>query len=688
MRMLLLGVLLTALVLPSVAVDAHAHGGQYRGPGGALPPNLREPHDPVPPPPPPSTGQPPVTESPTGPTGRPTPPVTNPGGAPPPPVTGNDPFSNGGDRKRPARATITADSWIFWYEYNKDTLEELKRHIYALGATRSGPFGSMLAEAGARTGARHATRAQVKTLVIPALLWSIDPRNVKHQDIESAAYIALAKVTDEPAHIELIQKGTASKNGITAESCCLALGMLRREKVADQFDGTTLDRVRDFLFTMVQDDKQRARKRAFAAFALGLLGNQPSGSSDYDGATATTDRLFDLLATPYEHADVPASIFQAIAMQSPTSVTGDQRALLRDAASKRRIHKQEINDYVASYAAAALGRIGDPAVDVHGLSLLAVGRRAGLNVQRAATIGLGTLGARAKPAARVEIANTLMRGIGSKRIREQTARNLAQISLAYLANADIRAETTGVLGNERIRSFLIEQARSGRTGERTYAALALGLMCREIGDTMNVDLYNKFASEARTALRAGLMSKKFSKRDRAAFAVALGIAGDKPSITQLTELVDDDKGDAELRGYSAIALGHIGVATRQVLQPIRAALMSRRSERLRQSCATALGLLQDKQAVRMLTEELQHARSQSARGQIIVALAKVGNEDAIAPLVKRLKDAKEQDLTRALACAGLGIVGDINWIPALAAISKDINFRASGDAFNEVLSIL
>ena len=144
----------------------------------------------------------------------------------------------------------------------------------------------------------------------------------------------------------------------------------------------------------------------------------------------------------------------------------------------------------------------------------------------------------------------------------------------------------------------------------------------------------------------------------------------------------------ELRGYAAIALGHIGLATRQVKEPIRVALLSRRSERLRQSSAAALGMLGDKEAVPLLVEELAGARSQSTKGQVVVALAKLGDERAIQPLVDSLKDAKEQELTRALACAGLGIVGDINWVPALSSISKNINWRASGDAFNEVLSIL
>ena len=59
MRTLLTGALLAALALPGFAPDAHAHGGQYRGPGDSLPPGLREPHDPQPPPPPPPSEGPP-----------------------------------------------------------------------------------------------------------------------------------------------------------------------------------------------------------------------------------------------------------------------------------------------------------------------------------------------------------------------------------------------------------------------------------------------------------------------------------------------------------------------------------------------------------------------------------------------------------------------------------------------------
>ena len=80
-----------ALAFTGIAQEALAHGGQYRMPGGGLPPGLREPFDPPPPPPPPS--DPPETpggddDDTTGP-GIPTPPITPPtGGTTPTPTPG------------------------------------------------------------------------------------------------------------------------------------------------------------------------------------------------------------------------------------------------------------------------------------------------------------------------------------------------------------------------------------------------------------------------------------------------------------------------------------------------------------------------------------------------------------------------------------------------------------------------
>jgi len=184
------------------------------------------------------------------------------------------------------------------------------------------------------------------------------------------------------------------------------------------------------------------------------------------------------------------------------------------------------------------------------------------------------------------------------------------------------------------------------------------------------------------------MTKKLDKRGRAAFATALGIIKDNGSVKELVEVVSNSKEDQEFRGYAALALGLIGQATQDVLLPIRAALKERRSEELRQQTATALGLLKDKEAVELLLEELRRAKSQNVKGQVVLALAKIGDARAVEPMIKLLKDEKEQDLTRALACAGLGVIGDLEWLPSLSRISLDMNYRASTDAINEVLSLI
>ena len=73
---------------------------------------------------------------------------------------------------------------------------------------------------------------------------------------------------------------------------------------------------------------------------------------------------------------------------------------------------------------------------------------------------------------------------------------------------------------------------------------------------------------------------------------------------------------------------------------------------------------------------------------MVLALARVGDARALDPLVALLKDKDEQHLTRALACSGLGLVGDLEWIPSLARLSTDLNYRAAGAMMAEVLSIL
>lgn len=671
-----------------------AHGGQFRGPGGNVPPALREPTDPTPPPPPPPSSGPPTTPPPTTPGNNPPPATTPPPTSTPTPSTptGPDMPGPGGQGKKSA---LSFENWIFWYENNKEDLENLKTAIYSK-VTSDNPIGVLGSgeEGGQQGGATQGTASKVESHIRPALLWAMDHDNAGHQDIESASYIALAKISKYPEDIERLAKGLDLSNKnldkLTLESAALSLGLLRRQDPAKQFSATELDKARAILFSVIENDEHATGTRSFAAMAVGLLGDQPTGSGDYAGDTqaaakATTARLWELLGQAHKDDNIPVSLLIGLGLQPKSSVTEEMLQELVNCTLKGKLGKVDCSTEVRTYAALALGRVGTPAM-VKPLQQAMTARTVDRQIQRSVAIALGLLGRLVPAETRVEIAKVLKEGIDKN--SDNSVRNFGIISLAYLINKDVEEGKTDVLEGAKAGEYLLAQAADGAPIQRPFGALALGLVVRALGDNDNrIEAYKGFKQKSLEIMRDGLQSQKLDKRSRAGFGVALGIAKDVYVRKTLQAIVGDGKEDKELRGYSAIALGLIGAGNDEIRKTLRAAL-EERSEEMRQQIATALGLLKDAGAVDTLLQALKDAESQNLKGQIVLALAKIGDARAVDPMVNLLKDKKEGDLTRALACAGLGVVGDLEWIPSLSRISKDINYRASVFYVNEVLTIL
>ena len=687
-KRILLGALVVSLATLVFSGDLWAHGGQYRGPGGAVPPGQREPTDPTPPAPPPPSG-PPVTPGPTTPSGpAPSGPTTGPT---PPPTTGAPPVSPGmGEKTKGAKGSLGFENWVFWYHNNKADIENLKKALYSRVASENPLFqigGRNLAN---RSDATHDTRAKVETDIIPALKRVIAAKKM-HQDTQSAAYIALAKMAKNPQEIELIKKGldlSLKPDVIVQESACIGLGLLRRDLKENQFEASELDKTRDFLFNVFESKEYQNRTRGFAVLAIGLLGDQPSGSNRYAGHAATTERLFGLLQQhgDFKHPDLIVGVLMAIGLQEAPSLTGTQKDELRRCLAKGTLYGKGVQSMARSYVALTLGRIGD-AADIQVLQRAMTSRRnKDRNIQRSCAIGLGQLGHLVQGEDRIQVAKTLLDNMS--KLKDASSLNYAVISLSDLIIADVKQGKTDVIGNTKAGEYLLKLAEDGKYIQRPFGALALGLIGKEIGDQTTIPVYGEFRSKSIEILRSGLKTKKLDKRGRAAFATSLGIVRDLTSIKDLIAIISDKKEDQELRGYAALALGLIGTATRDVLIPIREALKERRSEELRQQTATALGLLQDPDAVPLLLDELKRAKSQNVKGQVVLALAKIGDARAVAPMIALLENKKEQDLTRALACAGLGVIGDLEWLPSLSRLSLDVNYRASVDLINEVLSLI
>ncbi len=313
MKRLILGVVVVAVVVAAAqllfASDAWAHGGQFRGPGDSVPPGLREPSDPTPPPPPPPSGPPPYADPDyTHSDPEPAEPARRPRAARLRPRPLRIPRPRVGAAPRRPRF----EDWTFWYHNNNDDIENLKWALYHKLSSDNPLFSSGRDTSGARGAEMRRTQKKVQEIVVDALLWAMDPKNSGHQDTESASYIALAKVARDPVHIPRIMAGLdleKKRDQIVQESAALALGLLRRAEKEDQFTARELDKVRDYLFTVFENDKYQARVRGFAAIAIGLLGDQPTGSGEYANdvdaaAKATTVRLFELLKSKYSNQDL------------------------------------------------------------------------------------------------------------------------------------------------------------------------------------------------------------------------------------------------------------------------------------------------------------------------------------------------------------------------------------------------
>src|SRR5207247_227823 len=153
----------------------------------------------------------------------------------------------------PRPTTPGGDTWTYWWAFNDAPILRLKEEIYRLRASPGSPLGEIGGGGANRSSATRATAKRVKEEVVPGLLSAMDPRSRLTDDARSAAYLALAKVTDDPSHVALLLRGIYREDGslntaeeaAVRESAALSLGLLRRADAGRQLDAKALDRARD-----------------------------------------------------------------------------------------------------------------------------------------------------------------------------------------------------------------------------------------------------------------------------------------------------------------------------------------------------------------------------------------------------------------------------------------------------------
>ncbi|MCP3920361.1 MAG: HEAT repeat domain-containing protein [bacterium] len=664
------------------------HGGTYRGPGDTVPPGAGGgggggggPSSPGPG----SPGTP-------GPVGPATPGPGSPG------TPGSGPGGFGGPSTGAASGSTDLNVWDFWWEFNKAPYLSLKSKVHG-GAPLTGSEDYFLGF-GEHDQAKDSLRpseAQVRTEVVPALLRALEREQSK--DILTGALIALAKIGDvagESGESELtkaITRFLRHSDTDVAETAAVALGILADERSVPMLlelleDGPKARK-------LLGKTEVPVRMRAFAGYGLGLVGHR---SGDNELRQDIARRLMAILDTPsFSRRDIKVAAMTALGL-TPVDGAGEltleaQIDFLRDYLdpAEQRANKTTREWFVRAHAPTALARLFEgtgPELDER--RELVVGELRAIigphsksrnELQMSCVLALGQLvtaaGTKWETEARAELMRNVKQG-------DQQSRRFALIALAQAAGTPGSGED-GLAGTHEARQLLLKHMGGGKTQIKPWAALAVGVLGRQL-----LDENAPIEPGAAYALRSAA-TENIRPSEAGAYLVALGIRRDTEAREIALEKLDYFQGSDNARGYAAVALGLM--EDRSSIEAIQRVIVnSKYKPELLKQAAIGLGLLGDKSAVPGLIEMLGQANVLSTQAGLATALGAIGDARSIDPLIEMLGNQGITETARSFAAVALGIVCDKEDLPWNAKIAVGINYRANTETLtgqgNGILDIL
>ncbi len=680
----LLGCLLAAFFAIDVT-PAFAHGGRIN-------PNPTPP----PPPPPPEPGLlPPSSNGPRPPPITAAPPTSGPVGMPSttpstPPQTGRRPATGPGGRGRgPSAPTASWEStWQTWWNLNRWSFlpDRHSQRVFREAVTPSQheEHGDI-----ARAKWDKVRDLAASKQIVPYLLELLDPANRLHDEVRSAALIALAKVTKDPMSIEVIFRHAedAKASPLVRESGALAVGLLRRTSPNHRFEADVMEAVRHRLFTIIDDRSAPTRTRAFAAMSIGLLADQAyDGPFASDGKLTTRD-LWNRLGAKYSSQEIPIALMTALRLQPPAGVAETVREGLHDIVTGKRVFRRKWSDDERAHAFSTLVHLGGSRTTPVLLRAL-TWRQAPQEVRRAAFIALGARAELMTEAERLEAVEAWSKGC--RYARDPLSRGLAQLALGRVIGADLRAGNPRFAGRSDLTGRLFKEAKNGVATQRGFGALALALSVYRVPPEHKTTA--TFINQSRALIMKQLESGRGGAGVRSAFVVALGLVNTHKSTLESTDvlisILEDRNNDPALRGYAAVSLGQMSSRRADILKALKVALWDKRSEELRSEAALALSLLSRKDEGQPLMRELENASTERVLAQVAIALGQLGDLAAVPSVIGAAKSDERSDIGRAFALTSLGLMADPETKPSLLRLSLDANYASLTDALHEAFTIL
>lgn len=664
-------------------------GGDPRGPGYTGPGDT--PHKPNPGVPPgtpqgengPLPGDPLSPMPPDG-----TPPIGNPFA----PLPGGDVTNPTAPNTPLSRQLLSQDltDWSWWWQFNKEPWLAVQSHLYS-ASPRSGADDFLGRSATQPAPNQRPSDTEVFGKVVPALLRVLAEE--RSDAVLAGSLVALARIgEDRPSdkkgdYEKALRRFLPHANPNVVESAITALGILGDEASAPLLRDLLLN-ARDGRDAL-GDRRSDARTRAFAAYALGLLGNS---TTNEDVRRYAVHQLVWALETDRSGTpDVQAACVTALGLipidpggaalppgggsrskrdaPPPGSSLGSEVAYLLDVLGQRRRDR-----IVRAQVPLALGRLvaaaeGDQAEALRAevvdelFDLISAHRREPREVVQSCVIALGMLGDNDSDDLDARIRRTLIKVEDTT--NDLPARQLALIALGRVGG---RAGTSPPSLAET-RRYLIHELVRGGTVMRPWAALAIGILERGIQDSGGTP----DAGTTKT-LHASLAEAK-ALREIGAYSIAAGIRGDGAVAEPMLEKLRTS-GDDQARGFAAVGLGML--PNRPAQQDLRELLVSARYRpNLLGETSIALAIQGDREVGGELVSMLDSAVGLAAQASIATALGRVGDASAVDPLLALLDDESVPDRGRAYAAAALGWVADGDDLPWSTVLSVDVNYHAA-----------
>ena len=674
--------------IAGLAPVLHAHGGTFPSQPPPPPPTYNGPGDTGG-----GTGTSPTSPGTNGPspgTPSPTAPTTPGAGSPGTPGPSSN-IPTGPQSGQTLGQIFDLSDWTFWWEFNKEPLLALRSHLYAPEVT-TGSEGYFLGLGARRQGARPSARpsdAVIRQKVVPALRAAL--ADEQSNDVITACLVALARIgadhqgSEQVAFVELIQPFLKSSSQEVAETAAAALGILGNESAALLLSELVVNS--PLGQKTVSATRVGVRTRAFAAYALGLIGAQTAREDVRRYAVHQLARALSEDDTPTADLGVACVLSLgriplnwSLAAQTPPAKGDLKRKSALPATASREaqlefllgvLERKKTHRIVRAFVPTALGQLlAADSVRYEGPYLERVGRelvtrldprkREPREVRQSCALALGLIGDDDDD----PLDQTIRHGL-----RRSDPDTIVQ-HFALLSLGRVAARSGGGRSDaERVVDDLLRIVSKRGSDDARWAAISLALFQRARaaqGDAAR--------SEVLDALRERLR-RATAPLDAGAFAISAGLAVDLDAEALLAEQLSSLGQDAP-RGYAALGLGLLG-AQRRAEEIRSVANQSTYRPLLLRETAIALGLLGDSEAAPLLAERLEGARSLASQASIAQAVGRIGDSTTIDPLIELLQDPSQTERARAFAAVALGIVADKDDLPWNTWISVDINYTAA-----------